>query len=289
MSDLRNIRIMISCPDRTGIIAAVSGFIGEHGGNILEADQHTDPDSGEFFMRLEVAPEGFRLTRETFGDVFQSLAQRLNLASRLWWPDRQRRVVLLASREGHCLFDLLYRWRSGEMLCEIPAVISNHAEHAKSVREMGVEFHHLPVSPGDTDSKVEQEARIEALFHDYRADVIVLARYMQILSPELVRRWQGRIINIHHSFLPAFPGPRPYARAHQRGVKIIGATSHYVTEDLDEGPIIAQETSPVGHRHTVADLVRLGRDLERIVLARAVRLHLEDKVLIAGQRTVVFD
>lgn len=286
MAETGNIRLLVTCADRTGIIAAVTGFLGDHSGNIVAADQHVDPETGEFFMRLEVEHAGFGLDQPGFAKAFQPVADRLGLRWRLWWGERRRRVAVLVSKEGHCLFDLLYRWKSRELACDIAAVISNHPDHAGAAASMGVPYHHLPVTAA---TKASQEAQLAALLDELEVDLVVLARYMQILSPALVQQRPAGIINIHHSFLPAFPGPRPYHRAHERGVKIIGATSHYVTQQLDEGPIIAQQTESVGHRHLVSDLVRLGRDLERIVLARAVRLHLEDRILVAGNRTIVFE
>jgi len=269
-------RLLISCPDREGLIARVAGFIADHRGNIVEADQHSDPQHGEFFMRVEIEQEGFALTKETFTDAWRPL----------YWGHEIKRMVILVSREAHCLSDLLWRWSTGELRVEIPFVAGNHAEMAELVKSYGIPFHHVPIT---RETKREREQTICEHLAESQVDFIVLARYMQILSPEFVAAYPERIINIHHSFLPAFAGSRPYHQAFERGVKLIGATSHYVTDDLDEGPIIAQSTFPVGHRDTVVDLIRKGRDLERIVLATAVRQHVEDKILVSRNKTVVFD
>ena len=255
-------------------------------GNILELDQHTDPDHDEFFMRVEIELGGFGLDRSTFASAWQPVAQRFDMRWRVCWGDEVKKMVILASKASHCVTDLLWRAKTGELRVEVPCVISNHPHLAEVVESFGVPFHHFPVT---ADTKPEQEGRIAEVLQGVGADFVVLARYMQVLSAEFVRAYPERIINIHHSFLPAFAGAHPYHRAYERGVKIIGATSHYVTEDLDEGPIIAQSSLPVGHRDRVDDLIRKGRDLERVVLASAVRLHAEDKTLVSQNKTVVFD
>ena len=279
-------RLLIYCPDGKGIIAAVAGFIAAHDGNILDADQHTDPQYGAFFMRVEVELDRFRLHRDNFQEAWSPVAQRYSMRWRIFWGNEVKRIALLASKESHCLSDLLWRWRTGEMPAEVAFVASNHDTLRETAEACAVAYHHLPVLP---TNKGAQETQLRGLIEEARVDLIVLARYMQVLSPELVAAYPGRIINIHHSFLPAFVGPRPYQQAYDRGVKIIGATSHYVTDELDQGPIIAQSTLPVGHRDTVEDMVRKGRDLERVVLATAVRLHLEDKILVSQNKTIVFD
>jgi formyltetrahydrofolate deformylase len=279
-------RLLISCPDTRGIISAVAGFIASHGGNILEADQHTDPQQGVFFMRAEIDLDGFGLGRSTFGEAWATVAGPFRMRWRIYWGNEIKRMAILASREGHCLNDLLWRWKTRELRVEIPLVVSNHEELKDQVDAVGVPFHVLPVTP---ETKPAQEERMLALLRDARVDFIVLARYMQILTPAFVGDFPERIINIHHSFLPAFAGPRPYHHAFDRGVKIIGATSHYVTDELDQGPIIAQSTLPVDHRDTIDDLIRKGRDLERVVLATAVRQHVEDKILVSQNKTIVFD
>ena len=280
------VRLLISCPDQKGIVAAVAGFVVQHGGNALETDQHTDPREGMFFMRIEIERDGFDLDRDSFAPAWQPVADRFDMTWRVCWGNEVKRMAILVSREGHCLADLLFRWKAGELEAEIPFVVSNHPDLQEQVTACDVGFHYLPVS---AESRAAQETELLALLDAADVEFIVLARYMQVLSPGLVAKYPERIINIHHSFLPAFAGPRPYHQAYERGVKIIGATSHYVTDQLDEGPIIAQATTPVGHRDSVEDLIRKGRDLERVVLATAVRLHIEDKVLLSRNKTVVFD
>lgn len=280
------IRLLISCPDTRGIIAAVSTFIKDHSGNIVELDQHTDDSSGQFYMRVEVEEQGFSLTSDTFEAAWSPLAKRFDMNWRLAWAGRKTRVAVLVSKEGHCLHDLLFRWQAGELAADIPVVISNHRDLAPLAEQAGIEFVHCPIVNGD---KAAQEMALEQTLVRAKVDLIVLARYMQVLSGEFVARYSRKIINIHHSFLPAFVGPKPYHQAFERGVKIIGATSHYVTDQLDQGPIIAQSVCDVGHRDSVQDMIRKGRDLERIVLARAVRLHVSDKILVGGNKTVVFD
>jgi formyltetrahydrofolate deformylase len=279
-------RLLISCPDRKGIIAAVTAFIAQHDGNILEADQHTDPQHGQFFMRLEVEPGGFDLTRDNFSQAWAGLAKSFDMRWRIYWGNQIKRMAILVSRESHCLSDLLWRWKTGELPVEVPFVAGNHEFLRDQVSGYGIPFHHLPMDEGGIH---HQEDALRNLLASEKIDFVVLARYMRILSPGFVAAYPERIINIHHSFLPAFAGPRPYHQAHERGVKIIGATSHYVTDQLDQGPIIAQQTLPIGHRDTIDDLIRKGRDLERVVLASAVRLHVEDKILVSQNKTVVFD
>ena len=279
-------RILISCPDRRGIIAAVTAFLADHGGNILELDQHSDPQHAEFFMRVEVEQVGFDLARDTFTEAWSKLADAFAMRWRVCWGDEIKRMAIVVSRESHCLSDLLWRWRIGELRVELPLVVSNHPDLRREVEAMEIAFHHLPVG---NENKLRQEAALQELLAQNQIDCVVLARYMQILSAGFVAKYPAAIINIHHSFLPAFAGSKPYHQAYQRGVKIIGATSHYVTERLDDGPIIAQAVTPVNHRDTVDDLIRKGRDLERVVLATAVRLHVEDKILLSKNKTVVFD
>lgn len=256
-----------------------------HDGNILSADQYVS-DTGRFFMRLEIEGAGFGLQRDEFAAAFAPLARRHDMDWRVSHTDAPKRMAILVSRYDHCLIDLLWRWDAGELEAEIPLVISNHPDLASRAELYGIPFHHLPVTK---ETKAEQESQMLDLLADHDVDLVVLARYMQILSPKLVNAYRDRLINIHHSFLPAFVGADPYRRAHERGVKIIGATAHYVTEDLDAGPIIQQDIQHVTHRDTVDDLVRQGREIERRVLARAVRWHLEDRILVDGNRTVVFE
>lgn len=279
--------LLISCPDAPGLVAAVSGFVAEHGGNILDSDQHTDPREKVFFQRVVFQLEGFQLDRQAIRPaVEERLASFANPTVDVRFSDAPLRVAVLVSKYDHCLYDLLLRCRSKEIACEVPLVISNHPTLEHVADHFAVPYHVLPVT---AETKATQEAAICALIDEQRIDLVVLARYMQILSKDLVDRYPWRIINIHHSFLPAFQGARPYHQAHRRGVKVIGATSHYVTEDLDEGPIIAQDVVRVSHRDSVSDLVHKGRDLEKVVLARAVRWHVEHRVLVYRNKTVVFD
>ena len=281
-----NIRLLIDCPDHRGLVAAVSSFIALHGGNILGADQYvSDPSGGRFFLRMVIEGRDFGLGRDEFDGAFAPLARQHGMTWRASFTDRPKRMAIVVSKHGHCLVDLLWRWEEGELDAEIPLVISNHPDLVPKVAAYGIPFHHLPVAKG---AKADQEAQVAALLRAHAIDVVVLARYMQILSPGFLAAYRHPIINIHHSFLPAFIGANPYGQAHVRGVKVIGATAHYVTEELDAGPIIHQDVAHVSHHDTVDDLVRIGREVERRVLARAVRWHLEDRVLMDGLRTVVF-
>jgi formyltetrahydrofolate deformylase len=279
-------RLLVSCPDRHGIVAAVAGFLAENDANILSSDQHsTDPEGGTFFMRMEFRLEGLQDRR---GELERSFAERvadpLQMGWRFAYANETKRTAVLASRDDHCLLDLLWRWRRHELETDIVRVVSNHPDHERDVGGFGVPYDHVPVP---ADGKDEAEARMLELLAG-RADLVVLARYMQVLSGEFLDRLGVPVINIHHSFLPAFVGADPYRRARTRGVKIIGATAHYVTEELDAGPIIEQDVARVSHRETVEELEHIGRDIERIVLARAVKWHLEDRVLLYENRTVVF-
>jgi len=277
--------LLLSCPDQRGVVAAVAEFISAHGGNIVHAEQHTDDVERVFFQRVEFELDGFSLDRHEILNAFTSVSDKFSMNAQLRFTDNLPRIAILASKQSHCLFDLLSRWRSGELPADIVTVIDNHPDHADLVQHMGVPYVHLPVTP---ETKSSQELAVLETLNKNQVDRVILARYMQILSPQLVDAYQSRIINIHHSFLPAFIGANPYRQAHDRGVKIIGATAHYVTEELDEGPILDQEVARVSHRDSVADLTRKGRNLETIVLARAVRAHLEHRVLVYGRKTVVF-
>jgi formyltetrahydrofolate deformylase len=282
--------LLISCPDRKGEVAAIADFVYRHGGNILHADEHADEESGLFLMRVEFDPKDFDidLTDQDlagFSTHFSSIAEEFQMNWRLAQSSQCPRMIILVSKYDHCLVDLLYRHQSGELACDIPLIISNHPDN-----QAIAEFYKAPytVVSITKDNKRQAEERIQSLIEDHKADFIVLARYMQILSNDFVNRYPQRIINIHHSFLPAFIGARPYHQAFERGVKLIGATSHYVTEVLDDGPIIEQDVVRVSHRDTVEDLIRKGRDLEKVVLSRAVRWHIENRVLLYGNKTVVF-
>ncbi len=289
MPDSRNpntARLLISCPDRPGVVAAVSQFLYAHGANVLGSSQHsTDPRGGTFFMRMVFYLEDLDVTRPQFERAFQEVvASKFAMDWRVAYADEVKHMAILVSKYDHCLMDLLWRRRSGEFEVEIPFVISNHEDLQDLTVSFGVGYHYLPLSK---ETKAEQEQQVLTLLEN-KVDFIVLARYMQILSPEFVALYPGRIINIHHSFLPAFVGTNPYKHAYERGVKLIGATAHYVTDELDEGPIIEQDVTRVSHRESVSDLIRVGREMERTVLARAVAAHLEDRVLIFGNKTVVF-
>ncbi|GAA2111499.1 formyltetrahydrofolate deformylase [Actinomadura alba] len=276
--------LTLSCPDRPGIVAAVSGLLAEHGCNILESQQYGDRDTGRFFMRVQFE------TADGIGDdelrgAFAALVPELAIDWRLNDIRVRPRVLIMVSKGGHCLNDLLYRQRSGLLDIDIAAVVSNHPVLRPLAQSYGIDYHHLPVAPG---GKAAQEAEVLALVQHYQTDLVVLARYMQILSDDLCAKLQGKVINIHHSFLPSFKGARPYHQAHARGVKLIGATAHYVTPDLDEGPIIEQEVARVDHTQGPAELMAVGRDMECLALARAVRWHSEHRVLMNGDKTVVF-
>ncbi|MCY0901091.1 MAG: formyltetrahydrofolate deformylase [Firmicutes bacterium] len=275
--------LLISCPDRPGIVARVSTLLFDCGANITESAQHsTDPFGGRFFMRL-----AFTVATSEMGRVAQSLqmvATELQALTHLHWSSQRKRMAIFFSREAHCVLELLWRHRAGELAVDIPVVLSNHADHGQTIRDLGYPFLHVPVAK---DNKLAAEIEQLGLLQDI--DFLVLARYMQILTPEFLASFARPIVNIHHSFLPAFVGARPYERAYARGVKLIGATAHYVTEDLDEGPIVEQGVERVGHGHTVEDLKALGRQIERAVLARAVRWHVENRVVIHDNKTIVFE
>src|SRR3954469_9681512 len=277
--------LLITCPDRKGEVATIADFIYRHNGNILHADEHGDQESGLFLMRVEFDPKDFDIDLADFGKHFSPIATDYGMKWRLAQSSQRQRMIVFVSRYDHCLVDLLYRHKSGELACEIPLIISNHEDNRATAEFYKVPYFIVPVSK---DNKSEAESRIHALIAEHNADFMVLARYMQILSNDFVNRYPQRIINIHHSFLPAFVGARPYHQAFERGVKLIGATSHYVTEVLDDGPIIEQDVVRVSHRDTVDDLIRKGRDLEKVVLSRAVRSHVESRVLVYGNKTVVF-
>jgi formyltetrahydrofolate deformylase len=294
-------RLLISCPDRRGIVAAVSQFLFSHGANIIASDQHsTDPEGGRFFMRQEFFLEGLDLTKSQFERAFaEVVAEPFGMEWKLWYSSEPKRMAILASKYDHCLLDLLWRVRRGEFDCVVPLVISNHADLEADVRSFGIPFHHVPVVGGDKAAgKAASEAKMLELLQSVddgfpgtdrrNADFIVLARYMQIISQDFLERVSMPVINIHHSFLPAFVGANPYKAALARGVKIIGATAHYVTAELDAGPIIEQDVERVSHRDDLAALTRVGRDIERSVLAKAVKAHLEDRVLVWQNKTVAF-
>ena len=296
MPDQRSITatLLITCRDQKGLVASVSEFLYRHDGNIIHADQHTDAaaslapgqEEGVFVQRVEWELYGFALTPEEIAPAFQPIAERFGMRWSLRFSDYTPRLALFVSKLPHCLYDLLGRWRMGEFRADIPLIISNHEDHQPIADSFGVSYYCFEI---EHETKEIQEQKIVRLLEEHAVDVIVLARYMQVLGEAFVARYPGRIINIHHSFLPAFAGARPYHHAHERGVKLIGATAHYVTAELDQGPIIAQDVAQVSHRDSVPDLVRKGRDLEKLVLARALDLHLRNRVVVYGNKTVVFD
>jgi len=277
-----------SCPDRVGIIARVSGFIASHQGWILESSYHCDTNAdgtSRYFMRIEVKADSLPFHLAEFRQKFAPVANELDMEWKITDSAVKKRVVILVSKQEHCLYDLLSRWQSKELNIEIPCIISNHDTFRGFVEWHGIPFHHVPVT---VDNKTEAFAEMQRIFEEVRGDVMVLARYMQILSPEICNAYPGQIINIHHSFLPSFVGARPYHQAYQRGVKLIGATCHYVTSDLDQGPIIEQDVIRIDHSDSVEDMVRYGKDIEKAVLARGLRYHLEGRVLTHGNKTIVF-
>ena len=281
----RRYTLTLSCPDRVGIVAAVSGLIAQHQGWIVEASHHADALAQRFFMRQEILADSLPFDLATLKQKFAPIAAEYAMDWRISDSAVKKRVVVLVSKQEHCLYDLLARWQSKELDIEIPCVISNHETFRGFVEWHGIPFHHVPVTP---DTKPAAYAAVQRLFEECRGDTLVLARYMQILSPDLCRTYPGRILNIHHSFLPSFVGARPYHQAFERGVKLIGATCHYVTEALDQGPIIEQDVIRIDHSDSPEDMVRYGKDIEKTVLARGLRYHLEDRVLAHGNKTVVF-
>jgi formyltetrahydrofolate deformylase len=284
-ADSRHYILTVSCPDTVGLVAAVSGLIASWGGWLTEVSNHSDPHTKRFFMRNVVAAESLPFGIEEFRNGFLPLARRYQMEFDVRDSSLRKRVLILVSREAHCLVDLLHRWRTREMAFDLRGVVSNHEDTRDDVERLGVPFHHVPFPAGGRD---EAFARVESLFEEELVDLVVLARFMQVLPATLCARYANRIVNIHHSFLPSFAGGRPYQQAFERGVKLIGATSHFVTADLDEGPIIDQDVIRVDHTDTVEDMVRSGRDVEKTVLARALRYVLEDRVLPNGNKTIVF-
>lgn len=279
-------RLLIGCPDQPGIVAAVSYFLHKQGANIVQSDQYTtDPEGGLFFMRIEFDLPQLSLKADQLHKEFAEVAARFHMHWRISLANKLKKMTIFVSQQEHCLLELLWQWQAGDLPAEISMVISNHEDLRSTVEDLGIPYHFIPVTK---DTKEEAERQQMNLMHG-QTDFIVLARYMQILSPSFIENYPNKIINIHHSFLPAFVGARPYERAYERGVKLIGATSHYVTNDLDEGPIIEQDTQRVNHQHNASDLKRMGRYIERVVLSRAVTWHLEDRVIVHGNKTVVFN
>lgn len=286
MSNRHSATLLISCPDSHGLVAAIANFLLTYNANILHADQHQDPVENLFLMRVQWDLNGFTLPMDSFDAAFAPIAEKHNMQWQVSLSVRKPRMAIFVSKYEHCLVDLLHRHSIGELDCDIPLIVSNHDDCRRLAEFHGIPFHVIPVTK---DNKAEAEAQQWALLEEAGVDLIVLARYMQVLSQKFVERYPHRVINIHHSFLPAFDGAKPYHRAFARGVKLIGATSHYVTEILDDGPIIEQEVTRISHRDDVDDLIQKGRDLERIVLSRAVRWHLENRILAYNNKTVIFD
>jgi formyltetrahydrofolate deformylase len=278
--------LLITCPDRKGIVAAVAEFLYKHDANILHADQHQDAERNLFLMRVEWDLQGFGIDVNEFPRRFSPLADRFEMRWRLERSDQPLRVALFVSKYDHCLMDLLYRHRTGELPCHIPLIVANHPDAERWGNFYGVPFHYIPTPAGQKDDFERKQLDLLAA---EKIDLVVMARYMQILSADFIRRYPHRIINVHHSFLPAFVGAKPYHRAFERGVKLIGATSHYATEDLDEGPIIEQDVVRISHRDGLEDLLEKGRDLEKVVLSRAVRWHIDHRILVYDRKTCIFD
>lgn len=278
--------LLINCPDRKGLVAAIADFLYRHNANILHADQHQDSELNLFLMRVEWDLHDFGIAIDDFDRQFAPIAEQFQMQWQLKVSAKKPRMAIFVSHYDHCLADLLYRHQNGELACEIPLIISNHPDTARLAEFYGIPFHYIPVTK---ETKAQAEAQQIALLEQHEIDLIVLARYMQVLSGDFVARYPQRVINIHHSFLPAFVGAKPYHRAFDRGVKLIGATSHYVTADLDEGPIIEQDIARVSHRDQLEDLIQKGRDLEKMVLSRAVRWHIENRILLYANKTVIFD
>jgi formyltetrahydrofolate deformylase len=277
--------LTLQCPDRPGIVHAVTGFLVSSAANIEQSQQYGDPQTGRFFLRMQFRVSADHVDAAALRADFSNVASAYAMHWQLWEAAASYRTLILVSRAGHCLNDLLFRWSTGALQIEIPAIVSNHRDHEKLARSYGIPFHHLPVTAA---SKPAVEQQLLALVDELDVDLVVLARYMQVLSDDVCRAWAGRAINIHHSFLPSFKGARPYSQAHDRGVKLIGATAHYVTSELDEGPIIEQDVTRVDHGFTAEQLAAAGRDVESLVLSRAVRWHAETRVLLNGHKTVVF-
>lgn len=287
MTNDRRAILLIHCPDQMGLVAAITDFLQKNNGNVITLDQHVDRISNEFFMRVEWELNGFSIPAHKIDEFFGTLiGHKHRMKWRLFFSDEKPKMAIFVSKMSHCLYDILQRYVSGEWEVDIPLIVSNHEGLKYVANRFEIDFHHIPV---DSKNKEAAEAAETALLLEHKVDFVVLARYMQILSPAIISRFPSRIINIHHSFLPAFKGAKPYHSAFERGVKIIGATSHYVTSDLDEGPIIAQDVVRVTHKDTVEDMVRKGKDLEKVVLAQAIRLEIEHKILVYGNKTIVFD
>jgi formyltetrahydrofolate deformylase len=285
MSREQSAIFLVQCTDQRGLVASISSFFYGKGFNILSCQQYTDLITGRYFMRIEVSLSDLSTSRKQLENAFDEFGTDFGLKWSVHYTDEKQRVAILVSKTSHCLYDLLLRWKENELDCDIPLIISNHPVLESVANQFKIPFHCLPVSP---ETKPEQEAEIRSLLESHHIDLVVLARYMQVLSPDFVKAYDGRVINIHHAFLPAFQGANPYQRAYERGVKMIGATAHYATEELDEGPIIEQDVQRVMHEETPEELRQIGRDVERMVLSRAVQAHLERRIIVTGRRTIIF-
>jgi len=282
---MRYLILHINCPDQRGIIAQFTGILYDHGANVLNLEQHVEPDEKLFFMRIHADLSNMEISEDTLHEILMAQVKKMNAKIQFYYPENRQKMAIFVTREADPLYDLLIKHQSGELPCEIPCILSNHQDLKNTAKQFNIPFHHLPISP---ETKSDQENAIREIIKEENIDLLVLARYMQILSSAFVTEYQGRIINIHHGFLPAFKGNNPYRKAWERGVKMIGATAHYVTADLDEGPIIEQDVVSVNHQHSVKEMVQAGRDIERRVLTSAVKAHLEHRIILDGQRTIIF-
>jgi len=282
---MRYLVLHINCPDQRGIIAQFTGILYDHGANVLNLEQHVEPDEKRFFMRIYADLKNIEISEGSLREILMAQVKKMNAKIQFYYPENHQKVAIFVTREAAPLYDLLIKHQSGELSCEIPCIISNHQDLENTANQFNIPFHHIPISP---ETKSDQENAIREIIKQENIDLLVLARYMQILSPEFVMDYHGQIINIHHGFLPAFKGKSPYRQAWERGVKMIGATAHYVTADLDEGPIIEQDVVSVNHQHSVQEMIQAGRDIERRVLTSAVKAHLQHRIILDGQRTIIF-
>jgi formyltetrahydrofolate deformylase len=282
---MRYLILHINCPDQRGIIAQFTGILYDHGANVLNLEQHVEPDEKLFFMRIHADLKNMEISEDALYEILMAQVKKMNAKIQFYYPENRQKMAIFVTREAAPLYDLLIKHQSGELPCEIPCILSNHQDLKNTAKQFNIPFHHLPLSP---ETKSDQENAIREIIKKENIDLLVLARYMQILSSAFVTDYQGRIINIHHGFLPAFKGNNPYRKAWERGVKMIGATAHYVTAELDEGPIIEQDVVSVNHQHSVKEMVQAGRDIERRVLTSAVKAHLQHRIILDGQRTIIF-
>ncbi|MDP6133550.1 MAG: formyltetrahydrofolate deformylase [Candidatus Marinimicrobia bacterium] len=282
---MRDLILHINCPDQRGIIAQFTGVLYDHGANVLNLEQHVEPDAKLFFMRIHADLSNMEISEDALHEILMAQVKKMNAKIQFYYPENRQKMAIFVTREAAPLYDLLIKHQSGELPCEIPCILSNHQDLKNTAKQFNIPFHHLPLSP---ETKSDQENAVREIIKKENIDLLVLARYMQILSTAFVTDYQGRIINIHHGFLPAFKGNNPYRKAWERGVKMIGATAHYVTADLDEGPIIEQDVVSVNHQHSVQEMIQAGRDIERRVLTSAVKAHLQHRIILDGQRTIIF-